>query len=233
MCEAMRDNKFYTKTRFGCYTRGDTVNEEVLFYLKEAGFTTIGFGMETASERLMKNINKGETVEDNIRGVKLAKKFGFRVNATFIMGLPTETRDERLSTYKLARELSIDYARFNNACPYPGTKLYEIAKEENRLTVGKSWENLNTVGALVGSSNLPYVPLTCQENELRRDILKANYSFWLRPKSIFLLLMGKNQSGFILPQKWYLKPKEWFDLTKFSFMIFGRFLRNIKAIYLD
>lgn len=233
MCEAMRDNRFYKKTSFGCYTRGDTVNEEILSYLKDAGFTTIGFGMETASERLMKLIKKGETVEDNIRGVKLAKKFGFRVNATFIMGLPTETREERLSSYRLARKLSIDYARFNNACPYPGTRLYEIAKEENRLNVGKNWENLNTVGALVESSNLPYTPLACDEKELRRDILRANYSFWLRPKSIFLLLMGKNQSGFVLPSKWYLNPGECYDLARFSITILRKFLRNISAVYLD
>ena len=222
VCELMRDNKFYEKTRFGCYTRGDALSEEILSYLREAGFTTIGFGMETASERLMKIINKGETVEANIKGVRLAKRFGFRVGATFIMGLPTETREERLSSYQLAKELNIDYARFNNACPYPGTKLYEIAKAENRLNVGKNWENLNTVGAFVESSILPYVPLSCKEDELRRDILKANYSFWLRPKSIFLLLAGGNQSGFVLPLKWYLKPAEWLSLAMFSTAILSR-----------
>ena len=219
VCKLMRENKFYKTTTFGCYTRGDAISEEVLLDLKEAGFTTIGFGMETASERLMKIINKGETVAANVRGVKLAKKFGFRVGATFIMGLPTETREERLSSYRLARELNIDYARFNNACPYPGTKLYEIAKSENRLNVGANWENLNTVGALVESSVLPYVPLSCKEDELRKDILKANYSFWLRPKSIFLLLFGNNTTWFPLPPKWYLNLKEWGDLMGFSLTI--------------
>jgi len=228
VCELMRDNKFYEKTKFGCYTRGDAISEEILSYLKEAGFTTIGFGMETASERLMKIINKGETVEDNIKGVKLAKKFGFRVAATFIMGLPTEQREERLAAYRLARKLSIDYARFNNACPYPGTKLYEIAKEENRLNVGKNWENLNAVGAFVESSSLlPYVPLSCDERELRRDIFKANYSFWLRPKSIFLLLFGRNTTWFSLPKRWYLKPKEWLDLIRFSIVILTRLFNRI------
>jgi radical SAM superfamily enzyme YgiQ (UPF0313 family) len=231
VCELMLENKFHKKAKFGCYTRGDAVNEEMLSCLKEAGFTTIGFGMETASERLMKLINKGETVEANIKGVKLAKKFGFRVAATFIMGLPTETRDERLAAYRLAKELNIDYARFNNACPYPGTKLYEIAKSENRLNVGKNWEHLNSVGALVESSVLPYVPLSCNEDELKKDILKANYSFWLRPKSILLLLSGKNSTWFPLPQKWYLNLKEWSDLIRFSFVILNKlFMRTFKTI---
>lgn len=227
VCELMYENGFYKNARFGCYTRGDNVNEEVLVYLKKAGFTNIGFGMETASERLMKVINKGETVEDNVRAVKLVKKYGFKVSATFIMGLPTEIREERIATYKLAKKLSLDYARFNNACPYPGTKLYEIAKQENRLNVGEAWENLNSVGALVENSVLPYIPLSCDEKELKRDIIRANYFFWLRPKSIFLLLFGKNSTWFPLPPQWYLKPKEWLYLVIFSVTILYRLFFGI------
>ena len=36
------------------------------------------FGVETASEELMKMINKKETVQDIVNGINLAKKYNFQ-----------------------------------------------------------------------------------------------------------------------------------------------------------
>ncbi|MBW2307159.1 MAG: hypothetical protein JRG73_09510 [Deltaproteobacteria bacterium] len=151
-----------------------------------------------------------------------------RVGATFILGLPTETREERLANYWLARELRIDFARFNNASTYPGTKLYEIAKEENGLNVGDHWENLNPISALVESSApLPYVPTTCTEEELKKDIVRANYRFWLRPKGIYLLLFEGNPSWFSLPPGWYRNPVEWYHVFILSVRIAFNTLKQL------
>lgn len=220
LCNLMYENKFHNKADFHCQTRGDAIDAEILQFLKMAGFKYIDFGIETASERLMKLINKGETVEDNARAVILAKKFGLQVTATFILGLPTETKEERRQAYSLAKKLNVDYARFNNATPYPGTKLFKIATEENRLYIEKDWSNINACGALVGGffgkAKLPYVPLTTSEKELKRDAIKANLLFYLRPRSVWRVLReGMIPAGWLeLPKGWYLKPKEWYYLTR-------------------
>jgi anaerobic magnesium-protoporphyrin IX monomethyl ester cyclase len=162
LCEAIVKNKFNLKTEFGCQTRADSVNQEVLDYLRRAGFTFIGLGLETGSERLMKLIDKKESVENNIKAVKLIKGMGFKVNASFLFALPTETVQERLKTYIIAKKLRLDYAKFNNVVPYPGTKLFEMAKKEGSLNIAKDWENFNSVGGVVegifAKSRLPYVP---------------------------------------------------------------------------
>ena len=225
LCDAIQARGFHKKAIFDCQARSDTVDEHILKILRDSGFRTIHFGIETASDRLMKMIDKCETVEEIKDSVKLAKKVGFQVSGTFILGLPTETRQERSASYKLAKELELDYVRFNNATPYPGTKLYEIAKNEDRLNPGKQWENLNACGTLVESpfknNPLAYVPLTTSEKELRHDILKYNLFYSFRPQSVYKILKERvGPAGWLsLPKRWYFKFGEWCYLIGFGFKI--------------
>lgn len=217
LCDLIQERGLHKKTAFECQVRGDDINEDMLKRLKAANFISLDFGLETASERLMLVINKKETVETNIKALKLAKRYGFQLSGTFILGLPTETKEERLQSYKLARKY-LDYVRFNNATPYPGTKLYEIAKEEGRLNAGKDWENLNACGTLVegafSNKRLAYVPIGTSEIELKKDILKYNLFFSFRWKVVRdLLNRKKGTSGwFKMPARWYLDYREWFHL---------------------
>ena len=231
LCEIIRKNNFHKKAFFDCQSRGDSVDENVLEVLKGSGFRTINFGIETASERLMKLINKNETVKQIKEGIRLAKKHNFIISGTFILGLPTETRKERKAAYDLAKELSLDYVRFNNATPYPGTRLYEIAQEEQRLNPGNDWENLNACGTFVESpfkgSPLAYVPVGTSERALRCDVLKYNLFYSFRPKSILKILTEKvGPAGWLaLPPRWYFKREEWIYLIRFAFRIICSFLK--------
>ena len=231
VCNLIYENGFHKKAVFSCQTRGDAIDEEILHYFKKANFQAVSFGLETGSDNLMKLINKNEVVADNIRAVKLVKKFGLKVGGSFIFGLPTESRKERVLGMKLAKDLDLDYARFNNATPYPGTELYNIAVREGRLNAGKNWDNLSAVGTFVeGPFNrapLAYCPETSTEKELRQDILRANFFFWLRPKMVFRLLKERSVSGgwFYLPPKWYLNPKEWFNILRLGFRVIFSFLK--------
>ncbi len=234
LCRGMIERGFQKKATFDCQTRADAVDDEVLLSLKSAGFRMINYGLETASERLMVLLNKKETVAENIAAVQLTKKHGFGVSGTFIFGLPTETKKDRWQAYKLAKELDLDYVRFNNATPYPGTKLYEIAKNEGRLFVEEGWANLNACASLVqdslAESKLPYFPEGCEEKELKKDIIRANLLFSLRPIKVFKLLIRRiGPAGwFYLPPKWYLNPKEWWGLIKLG----ASLLRSLAKIYL-
>ncbi|MFH1867870.1 MAG: radical SAM protein [Candidatus Omnitrophota bacterium] len=225
LCEAIIGRRFHDRVSFDCQTRADAVDDEILDLLKKAGFRLIDFGIETASERLMILLNKKETVQDNIEAVRSAKKHGFGVSGTFIFGLPSETRSDRTRAYRLAKELDLDYVRFNNATPYPGTVLYDIAKKEGRLFIKENWSNLNACASLAQDSptetKLPYVPLGCDEKVLRRDIVKANLFFSLRPKRILKLLVKRvGPAGwFYLRPKWYLNPREWLGLIYLGYRL--------------
>jgi anaerobic magnesium-protoporphyrin IX monomethyl ester cyclase len=179
------------KMDFTFQARGDNVDYKLLCDLYRAGFRNISFGLETASERLMKIIKKGETVGQCIESVRMAKRIGFHVSATFIYGLPTETHEDRMSCIKLSKELRLDMPRFNNATPYPGTMLYEIAKKEDRLNIVGLYENFNSVSAMIENpfKKIPfsYVPIGSTENEIRNDILFSHLQFYLNIKKIRMM----------------------------------------------
>jgi len=232
LCELICSRNLHKKAGFGCQTRGDAIDRDVLSYLKAANFTAIDIGFETASERLMALLNKGEKVQDNIKAAKLLQAFGFQISTAFILGLPTETREERWQAYRLAKELKLNYVRFNNATPYPGTRLYEIAKEENGLNIEENWSNLNACGTLIdgpfSKTKLAYVPATTTERELRKDILRINLFFSLNPRRVFgLLFRGGAPGWMVFPKRWYFSPKEWYCLAKLGFNVAAAFLSSL------
>ncbi|TAN61176.1 radical SAM protein, partial [bacterium] len=147
ICDGLIEKGFNRVISWRCQARADLVSLDVLGKMKQAGCVNISFGIETASQRLMELIKKGETVEDNIKAVRLAKSAGLGTRGAFILGLPTETRQESLATIRLAKSLPLDEVKFSLATPYPGSPLYEMAKKEGCIIDGR-WERLNTTVGL-------------------------------------------------------------------------------------
>lgn len=235
LCELI-SNKFDGKIIFDCQARADNVNDEVLAIMKKAGFRLIHVGIECANDRLLKLVQKRESLHQIIQGIRSIKKHGIRVSGTFILGLPTETAGDRRAAYELAKELDLDYVRFNNATPYPGTKLYEMAQRKGRFNPGTNWENLNACGSLVENpfsrNTLSFVPEGVSEGELRNDIVKYNLFYSLRPKRVFRLLFDRvGPAGwFELPKRWFLKLDEWYSLLQFMLKIGLNFILAIFSI---
>ena len=192
LLEAIRARGLHRSMTFSFQARGDNVDRPLLQELYDSGFRSVFFGLETASERIMKAIQKGETVAQCAEAVTLAKSIGFHVSATFIYALPGETHEDRMDCVRLGRALRLDMVRFNNATPYPGTRLYEMARDEGRLHVQGLYENFVSVSTFVENPfrKIPfsYVPAGNTENEIRRDILFSYFSYYLdfaRLKAIF------------------------------------------------
>ena len=83
--------------------------------------------------------------------------------------------------------------KYQNATPYPGTELYNIAVKEGRLNVEGLYENFISVSTFIENpfKKIPftYVPAGNTEEEIRRDILFGYFSFYLdinRVKKIFI-----------------------------------------------
>jgi radical SAM superfamily enzyme YgiQ (UPF0313 family) len=137
-------------------------------------------------------LQKGETVAQCRDAVRIVKELGFVVHATFIFALPGETHADRMNCARMAQELNLELVRFNNATPYPGTRLYEMAKAEGRLNVQGEYENFCSVSTFIENPfrkiPLSYVPKGTTANEIRYDILVSYLAFyfnWRRLKKIF------------------------------------------------
>jgi anaerobic magnesium-protoporphyrin IX monomethyl ester cyclase len=97
----------YTKAEIGATIaacgRADLIckNEERVEQLASAGLDWFVIGMESGSQRLLDLIKKGTTVEQNIKAAEMCRKYGIKVFATYMYGLPTETKEEALETARM------------------------------------------------------------------------------------------------------------------------------------
>ena len=73
--------------------RADLLCEVQARTMQQSGCTTVGFGIECASDAVLKAIKKGETVREIERGIGIAKQHFSSVSGYFIIGLPQSTYD--------------------------------------------------------------------------------------------------------------------------------------------
>ena len=199
LIDEIRQRRLDKKMTFSFQARGDNADYKLFKDLYSSGFRSVFFGMETVSNKIMKLIKKGETVEQCVDAVRMAKELGFHVSAAFIYGLPTETHSDRISCAKLSKELEIDMVRFNNATPYPGTELYQIAKREGALNIQNNYENFITVSTFIENPfrKIPfsYVPVGSTENEIRSDILFSYFICYMDIKKIKRILTTSGEGA--------------------------------------
>lgn len=108
--------------------RKDTLNR-----MKSAGCTALKFGVETADPQILENVNKPFSSQDAKSVVRDCKEIGIETHATFVFGLPGETPETIEKTLDFAFELDTDTAQFSSVIPFPGTELFDMAKENNWL----------------------------------------------------------------------------------------------------
>ncbi|HNV85642.1 MAG TPA: radical SAM protein [Candidatus Omnitrophota bacterium] len=189
LLKGIREKELHKKMRFDCQARADNIDAALLQELRVSGFDTISFGLEAATDDVLKTIKKGETSAQMADAVRQAKQAGFKIRATFIFGLPGDSRENRMASVRMDQKLKLDVVRYNNATPFPGTELYEIAKKQNRLNVKGLWENFNSVSLLIENPFKPtpfsYVPPGSTEAEIRRDLLYAYFASYARFRRIW------------------------------------------------
>lgn len=110
--------------------RVDTVDEEILKQLKSAGCARIHFGVESGTEKILKVLNKGISLNQVERAFKAAKKIGLETLGYFMIGAPDETREDIMETVKFAKKIDPDYVHITIFTPYPATEIYRRALAE-------------------------------------------------------------------------------------------------------
>jgi B12-binding domain/radical SAM domain protein len=109
--------------------RVDLVDQDVLEAVRDYTIGWVFFGLETGSERILKAMRKGVTVEDNRRAVELARSLGVKVGGSFIVGYPGETGEEFGDTMDFLDEAMLDDIFVSIAEPIPGTPLARLAMD--------------------------------------------------------------------------------------------------------
>ena len=126
------------KFNWSVFSRVDTVNLELLQRMKEAGCTWMLYGVESGNQQILDMAKKKITLEKIREGVRLGKEAGIKILASFIIGLPGETRETLSETMKFALELDTHWG-FNVLSPFPGTEVREKADEYGIEILTSDW----------------------------------------------------------------------------------------------
>ncbi len=161
--------------KWACNTHIATINQEMVDLMKQAGCWMIAPGIESCSNKVLKNIRKQITVKQIYEVVEMIHKAGIEVWGYFVYGLPGDTKDTLEENTRCALELPLDMANFAVAAPYPGTPFYRQAVENNWL-VSTEWEDFDqNYSAIVDYGYL-------KPDDIIKAIKKANVKFFSRPK---------------------------------------------------
>jgi len=109
------------------FVKAELLTDEQAAAMYRAGFRWILVGFESGSPRILKNIQKKATREDNTRAVEIARRHGLKVKALMSLGHPGESAATVLETYDWLLKVRPDDFDATIITPYPGTPYYDNA----------------------------------------------------------------------------------------------------------
>lgn len=142
LCQAIADRNL--GLILSCITRADALDEELIRMMCDAGFVGMAFGLESAVPAVLRATGKvrapewpdpdlgaeREFVERVRDSVVTAKKYGFNVGVSIILGLPAETAEAGTATLRFVKSLPVDYYMHNFLWVFPGTPFESVRVRE-------------------------------------------------------------------------------------------------------
>lgn len=187
LCSAMISERI--KMPWACYSRVDTIDEELARAMKKAGCFLVKVGFESGNDQVLQNMKKGAnaTTRQGIECARIFRKVGIQVHGTFIFGMPGETKETIRQTIEFAKKLNIDFVQFSVAQPYPGTEFYEHLKERKLLKFENWSDFLDEEGCIT-----PIFEYSNLKKEDFKKMLKQAYKeYYLRPSYLAKALRNR------------------------------------------
>lgn len=120
---------------FALQTRSDIVCRfpDVFKRLKEVGCHWVRMGLESGNQRVLGFMRKGTTVEQNYESVKLLHGLGLNVAVNYMLGNPTESKEEMLDTIRMMEQIKPENRSASFYTPIVGTDMYDYCKTQGLL----------------------------------------------------------------------------------------------------
>lgn len=135
-CDRIIERKY--NLNMWAYARVNTVSEKMLAKMKQAGINWVAYGFESGSQKVISDVTKGYNMAQVEKVVDMTYSQGMHICANFIFGLPEDDFDSMNETLKLMLDINAEWANIYCAMAYPGSKLYEMAIE-NEWPLPESW----------------------------------------------------------------------------------------------
>ena len=180
ICDAIKKLPFKIKWSFR--GRINNLDEPIIRRCQDAGCNRIHFGVEAGTERILNIYKKGLKL-DRVRNIfKICHKIEMETVGNFMIGGPSETREEINQTLRFAFELSPTFVEFHVLVPYPYTQIYQKMLASGQLETDV-WENYSKNPK--SDFNPPLCNTEISSKELYEILNDAYRKFYFRPSYIW------------------------------------------------
>ena len=126
-CDELKSHNL--KIAFSISSRVDVLNDElILRKLREVGCYRILYGVESGSQKILDEYNKGLSIETSKETLALIKKLGYKVHALLVIGAPNENMETINETVDFLNDVKADsISAIGGIILTPGTAYYSIA----------------------------------------------------------------------------------------------------------
>jgi len=196
-CRAYMDAGFTQP--FFCQSRADIIvkNEEMIALMAQAGLRGYLIGFESGSDRVLRFIRKGTTRQQNIEAARICRRYGISIWANYMLGIPTETKEEVLQTISMLKEIDPDYYSPAYYTPHPGSDLYTYCIENDlSLVANHGGYRRNPGGHKIKGVDYDWLAWAVEESQRRTSahrLRRAGRRLWKRyahPRKVLRKAMG-------------------------------------------
>jgi len=177
LIDILGEENILGKVRFSCSSRANLVDDAMAKMLKRLGVVSTALGLESGHPRILKYLKgPGVTVQDNITAVKVLADNGIAPNAAFVIGSPTETKEEIMTTYDFIKSVPLRNFNVYVMTPFPGTPIWSEAVEDG--LIGKNFDNWSVLDAVHFTRH--YKEAVIVSKNLSREELRSIYRAFQR-----------------------------------------------------
>ncbi len=189
------DLDFKWSSQFSIHVAKD---RELVSMLKRAKCQTLFIGVESINPEALKDYHKNQTVQMIKESVSTLVKTGMNVHSMFIIGADSDDAHTIDKTIQFSRSSGSRTAQFSILFPIPGTKLYDMMKDANRIYIN-DWNYYDGSHAVILPKNISPLRLQKKLIEAYRKFFSKRFIWWIASQVGFFVwkLLNKKYMKFI------------------------------------
>ncbi|MGA2867232.1 MAG: hopanoid biosynthesis associated radical SAM protein HpnJ [Verrucomicrobiota bacterium] len=168
---------------WSCSSRAN-LDYDTIKSFQDCGLRLFLVGYESGHPDILSRLKKGVTLEEMRRFTRACHQAGVVIHGTFVLGLPIETKATIEASIRFAKELDVFSLQVSLAAPYPGTELYEMARQHGWFVKKDKTDLVEEDG--FQQSALEYPDLS--KEEIFEAVDRFYRAYYLRPKPILRII---------------------------------------------
>ena len=147
---------------------------ELMKLAAESGCGALFFGLESVSEHQLKKMRKSiKKIGEVEEAIKKVMDIGIHFHASMLFGFDDDTKAVFPDTLNFLMRNNISTASFNVLTPYPGTKVYQQFKEEQRLLT-TNWKHYDHTTVVFKPQHMTPYELQEGKNWVKKEFSKIS-----------------------------------------------------------